>query len=67
MSRVKELGAGPEDVAEELDLDVADIRHAFAYYYDHREEMGAVRKRREHDLDELRREADEQRPDGVSP
>lgn len=65
--RVKEFGADPEAAAEEFDLDVADVYHALAYYYEHREDMETVRERRDREVDEIRDEVAERRPDGVSP
>ncbi|MCD2201726.1 DUF433 domain-containing protein [Halobacterium sp. KA-4] len=65
--RVKELGADPEDVADEYALDVADVYRALAYYYENPEEMKAVRERRETDLRDLRENIASNRLDGVSP
>jgi uncharacterized protein (DUF433 family) len=65
--RVKQFGKDPEAVADEFDLDIADVYHALAYYYGHQDELEAVRKRRERELDEIREEVAERRPDGVSP
>lgn len=65
--RVKDLGMEPEEVAEEYELDVADVYHALAYYYEHEDEMEAVRARRERDLAEIRQDIAESRPDGVTP
>ncbi|MGB9966247.1 DUF433 domain-containing protein [Halobacterium hubeiense] len=65
--RVKELGADPENVADEYALDVADVYRALAYYYENPEEMQAARARRESDLRDLRENIASNRPDGVSP
>lgn len=46
----------PADVADQLDLSLADVHLALAYYYAHPDEMAAVRER----LQELMREAREQ-------
>ena len=39
-------GLDPGTVAEQHELDVADVYHALAYYHDHPEEMAAVARRR---------------------
>lgn len=65
--RVKEFGADPETVAEEFDLDVADVYHALAYYYDHQAEMEAIRERKDRESEKVREKVAEQRPDGISP
>lgn len=41
----------PEYVADQLDLSLADVHTALAYYYDNPEEMDAIR-RRHRELDE---------------
>lgn len=46
----------PAEVADQLALDVADVYSALAYYYDHRDEMEAVRARREELEETLTRE-----------
>lgn len=38
-ARVIDTGDRPEDVATDYQLDLADIHHALAYYYEHPEEM----------------------------
>ena len=45
--RVHEAGLPPEDVADRLDLDTADVYHALAYYHDHPAEMAAVERQRD--------------------
>lgn len=65
--RVKDLGQEPEAVAEEFDLDVADVYSALAYYYANPDVMDDVRGTRSSELTELRRDIAESRPDGVSP
>ncbi|MEF8886712.1 MAG: DUF433 domain-containing protein [Haloarculaceae archaeon] len=65
--QVGERGRHPGEVAEQLDLDVADVYAALAYYYDHPDEMAAVRKRRDSRQQRLREDVAEERPDGVSP
>jgi uncharacterized protein (DUF433 family) len=37
----------PRTVADRLDLDVADVYRALAYYHDHPEEMHEIEQRRE--------------------
>jgi uncharacterized protein (DUF433 family) len=44
--RVEELGRDPEMVAQQHDLDIADVYRALTYYHDHPEEMRAVEQRR---------------------
>lgn len=51
---VHEEGMDPETVAVEFDLDLADIYRALAYYYDHVEEMGTWRERRDRRIRESR-------------
>lgn len=47
----------PEDVADQLDLSLADVHEAMAYYYTHPDEMRALR--RDEDLEaELRERSD---------
>jgi uncharacterized protein (DUF433 family) len=65
--RVEGRGLQPRTVADRLDLDVADVYHALAYYHDHPEEMDAIRREREAVMEEVREEAEENRPDGVTP
>jgi uncharacterized protein (DUF433 family) len=45
--RVNEQGLRPETVAERLDLGIADVYHALAYYHDHPDEVAAVERQRE--------------------
>lgn len=45
--RVEEAGIDPHEVAEQHDLDVADVYRALAYYHEHPEEMAAVEAQRE--------------------
>lgn len=49
--RVLDLGQEPEYVADQLDISLADVHAALAYYYRNVEEMDAARKR-QHDLDD---------------
>ena len=65
--QVEGSGRHPADVAEQLDLDVGDVYAALAYYYEHPDEMTAVRNRRSSREARLREEVADERPDGVSP
>ena len=44
--RVLDADQSPADVAADYDLALADVYRALTYYYDHLEEMQAVRERR---------------------
>ncbi len=44
--RVEGAGLAPETVAEQHDLDLAEVYQALAYYHDHPEEMRGVERRR---------------------
>lgn len=44
----------PEYVADQLDLSLADVHTALAYYYNHPEEMTATRERHRRLDDQLR-------------
>lgn len=61
--KVNGRGDSPERVAEAFDLDIADVHHALAFYYDHLEEMEQLREERQQAYDST--EVD--RPPGVSP
>lgn len=56
-------GDTPKEVAETFDLDVADVYHALAFYYDHVDEMERCREERRQAYDAI--EVD--RPPGVEP
>ena len=45
--RVVTHGQEPEHVADQLDISLAEVYHALAYYYDHIDEMNGVRDRHE--------------------
>lgn len=64
--QVEGAGRHPTDVAADLDLDVGDVYAALAYYYEHPDEMAAVRERRESTRERLEKEIADERPDGVS-
>jgi len=50
--RVEGRGLRPETVADRLNLDLADVYEALAYYHRHPEEMERVEKRRQRVADE---------------
>jgi uncharacterized protein (DUF433 family) len=53
-ARVEERGLRPETVAERLNLDVADVYEALAYYHRHPEEMRKIEERRARVAEEAR-------------
>ena len=61
---VHEEGMEPETVAQEFDLDLADVYRALTYYYDHIDEMATWREQRNERLQESREE--QPSPDSVS-
>lgn len=62
--RVHERGLRPETVAERLDLALADVYHALAYYHDHPEEMAEVERQREEAVASAREKTNISPPDG---
>jgi uncharacterized protein (DUF433 family) len=50
---VLEAGHQPEYVADQFDISLADVHSALAYYYEHPDEMDAVRERHDRLEDEL--------------
>lgn len=62
---IEEAGLDPGTVADRYDLDVADVYHALAYYYDNPREMAEVRERRSEAYEEFRERVD--RPADVRP
>lgn len=56
-------GDPPRRVAETFDLDVADVYHALAFYYDNTDEMERYRDARREAYDGV----DVDRPPGVEP
>ena len=56
-ARVHERGLRPETVADRLNLDIADVYRALAYYHDHPEEMAEVEQRREEFFERAREES----------
>jgi uncharacterized protein (DUF433 family) len=62
-ARVHERSLRPETVAERLELDIADVYHALAYYHDHPEEMAEVERQREEAVESAREKTDITPPD----
>jgi uncharacterized protein (DUF433 family) len=60
---VLEAGHEPEYVADQLGISLADVHSALAYYYEHPDEMDAVRER--HDRLEAKLEERAATPDHV--
>jgi uncharacterized protein (DUF433 family) len=40
-----QAGTSPEDIADQLDLDLAEVHAALSYYYEHPGEMESIRER----------------------
>ena len=55
--RVHERGLQPETVANRLDLDIADVYRALAYYHEHPEEMAEIQRMREAFFEQAREES----------
>lgn len=51
-AQVADRGLDPETVADNLDLDLADVYRALTYYDDHREEMREVERKREQAIED---------------
>lgn len=64
---VKDGGDSPETVADTFDLDLADVYRALAYYYDHPDEMRAIRDDRERAFEWAKKRAERDRPADVQP
>jgi uncharacterized protein (DUF433 family) len=62
-ARVEENGAEPAQVAAELDVDIADVYAALAYYHANPEEMRAVEQRHREAAETARRQSDVTPPD----
>jgi len=62
---VEDRGEQPESVADQFDLDVADIYHALAYYHDHPRGMREVEGERAEVVETVRESMD--RPEDVQP
>ena len=56
-----DAGDDPAQVAADYDIDLADVYHALAYYYDNPAEMDEIEARRARFVEDIRRE----RPDAV--
>jgi uncharacterized protein (DUF433 family) len=56
-ARVHERGLRPETVADRLDLNIADVYRALAYYHEHPEEMAEIKRQREETFEEAREDA----------
>ncbi|CCQ35816.1 DUF433 domain protein [Natronomonas moolapensis 8.8.11] len=54
---VLECNDDPADVADQLDLSLAEIHEALAYYYNNVDEMETYRHQREELLETLRKES----------
>jgi uncharacterized protein (DUF433 family) len=60
---VIDAGETPETVADQLDITLAAVHYALAYYYDNIEEMDRLRERRTDLLSELASESNA--PDAI--
>ena len=60
---VLDVGDDPATVADQLDLSLADVHEALAYYYANVDEMEAQRRRREELVERLAEESHV--PDGI--
>lgn len=50
-----DAGDDPAQIAADYGLDLADVYHALACYYDNPDEMNAIERRREQFIDSIRR------------
>ena len=64
---VEGRGLDPATVADRLDLDLADVYRALAFYHDHRTEMQEIETTRDAILEDVRMEAGTHRPADVEP
>lgn len=55
--RVLDHDRTPEHVVDQLDITLAEVYAALAYYYEHIDEMNAARERRRERDERLRRES----------
>jgi uncharacterized protein (DUF433 family) len=60
---VLDYGEDPATVADQLDISLADVHEALAYYYEHPSEMSEQRQRRDELTDELK--IDSKAPDTI--
>ena len=51
-----DAGDDPAQITTDYDIDLADVYHALAYYYDNPEEMDGIEARREAFVEGIRRE-----------
>ncbi|EMA40525.1 hypothetical protein C447_04477 [Halococcus hamelinensis 100A6] len=51
-----DAGDDPAQIAADYDIDLADVYHALAYYYDTPEEMDEIETRRDAFVEDIRRE-----------
>ncbi|WP_240009220.1 hypothetical protein [Halobaculum rubrum] len=63
--RVEGRGLEPQTVADRLNLDVADVYRALAYYHEHPRQMEEVRRERSEAMEEVETRID--RPESVNP
>jgi uncharacterized protein (DUF433 family) len=61
--RVEQRGTEPKRVAEQYNLDIADVYEALAYYHNNPEEMQAVERRHERAREEAKRRSSLTPPD----
>lgn len=64
---VEGRGLKPSTVASRYDLDVADVYRALAYFHEHPKEMQAVRERRQETIENVKKTAQDHRPEDVAP
>jgi len=55
--RVHERGLRPETVADRLNLDIADVYRALAYYHENPDEMAEIQREREEFFNQAREES----------
>lgn len=60
---VLDYGEDPATVSDQLDVSLAEVHEALAYYYDNLDEIETYRKRRDELVDDLR--ADSEAPDAI--
>lgn len=56
-------GEDPATVADQLDISLAEVHEALAYYYEHPDEMNEQRSRKDELIDEL--ETSSKAPDAI--
>lgn len=65
--RVEGRGLASRTVADRLDLDLAAVYRALAYYHEHPDEMRQIEDERERMREAVSQEAETHRPPGVEP